>query len=79
MESKMEFRRGFSVEKIEDKRIDKAGEEDVQNVRSISLKVKGITVTIVGDPLELSEFLSGDSVELVINSTQTKLPVEEED
>ena len=75
----MGFRRKFKVEKISDTVIDKAGEEELQNKRTVVLNSEGLSMTLTGYPGELIGFVTGDSVEIEAKTTQTKLELEEEE
>jgi hypothetical protein len=76
---KMGFKRKFKVEKIADTVVDKAGEEELVNKRTVVLNSEGLSMTLTGYPGELTGFVTGDSVEIVAKTTQTKLEVEEEE
>lgn len=75
----MGFKRKFKVEKIEDTTVDKAGEEEVENKRTVLLNSEGLSMRLTGYPGELVGFVTGDSVEVQAKFSQTKLDVEEEE
>lgn len=68
-----EFRRKLKVEKISDTVVEKAGEEEAEELRTVSLKAEGISVAIKGDPEELLSFTVGDSVEMYIKTARQGL------
>ena len=75
----MSFKRKFKVEEIKDTVVDKAGEEELENKRTVVLNSEGLSMRLTGYPGELSDFVSGDSVEIVAKTSQTKLVEEEEE
>ena len=75
----MGFKRKFKVEEIKDTVVDKAGEEELENKRTVVLNSEGLSMRLTGYPGELSDFVSGDSVEVEAKTTQTKLELEEEE
>ena len=75
----MGFKRKFTVEKITDTVVDKAGEEETQVKRTVVLNSEGLSMALTGYPGELTGFVTGDSVEVQAKITQTKLVEEEEE
>lgn len=74
----MSMKRKFKVEKITDTVIDKAGEEETQVKRTVVLKSEGnLSLVLTGYLGELAGFVTGDDVLLVLETSQTKLQVEE--
>ena len=75
----MSFKRKFKVEQIMDTVVDKAGEEELENKRTVVLNSEGLSMRLTGYPGELSDFVSGDSIEMSAKTSQTKLDVEDEE
>ncbi|GAH25200.1 unnamed protein product [marine sediment metagenome] len=75
----MGFKRKFKVEKIADTVVDKAGEEELQNKRTVVLNSEGLSMALTGYPGELTGFVTGDTLEIQMRATQTKLAAEEEE
>ena len=75
----MGFKRKFKVEQITDTVLDKAGEEELENKRTVVLNSEGLSMRLTGYPGEISGFVAGDSVEIEAKFTQTKLELEDEE
>jgi len=67
----------MKVEEVEDKNVDKAGEDDLKRGRRVKLVSDDVEITIKGTPDTVTGFVPGDMTEVSIKTTQTKL-VEEE-
>ena len=75
----MSINRKFKVEKITDTVTDKAGEEESQMKRTVTLNAEGnLSLVLTGYPGELNGFVTGDVVEVDLKTSQTKLQVDEE-
>lgn len=67
----------LKVEEVEDKNVDKAGEEDLKRGRRVKLVSDDVEITIKGTPDAVTGFVPGDITEVQIKTTQTKLVDEE--
>ena len=77
----MGFKRKFNVDEIADTVVNKAGEDELKNKRTVVLisDPKGLSMRLTGYPGELSSFVAGDNVVIEAKFSQTKLDVEEEE
>ena len=75
----MDFKKHFEIKKIEDKDIDKAGDEETQKIRIVSLEKGELKITLKGEQDTITGFKTGDYVEVKITSTQTELFEEEKE
>lgn len=69
----MNFKRHFEIEKIVNKDVDKAGEEETQKIRIVTFKKGEMEITLKGERDTIEGFKTGDNVEVKITSTQTEL------
>lgn len=69
----MNFKRHFEIEKIVNKDVDKAGEEETQKIRTVTFKKGEMEITLKGERDTIEGFITGDNVEVKITSTQTEL------
>ena len=67
----------LKVEEMDDRIVDKAGEDDLKRVRKVKLVSDDVVITISGTPDTVTGFVPGDMTEVQVKTTQTKL-VEEE-
>lgn len=69
----MDFKRHFEIEKIVNKDVDKAGEEETKKVRIVTFKKGEMEIILKGERDTIEGFKTGDNVEVKITSTQTEL------
>ena len=68
----------LKVEEIDDRNVDKAGEEDLKRVRKVKLISDDVVITISGTPDTVTGFVTGDITEMSVKKSQTTLATEEE-
>jgi hypothetical protein len=65
--------KNMKVEEVEDKNVDKAGEEEVKQIRRVKLVSDDVEITIRGTPEMVTGFVPGDMIEVQGKTSQTKL------
>lgn len=69
----------LKVEEIDDRNVDKAGEEDLKRARKVKLVSDDVVITISGTPDTVTGFVTGDITEMQVKKSQTTLVEEEEE
>ena len=68
----------LKVAEVEDKNLDKAGEDDLKRARKVKLVSDDVVITITGTPDTVTGFVTGDMTEVQVKKSQTTLVEEEE-
>ena len=68
----------LKVEEIDDRNVDKAGEEDLKRTRKVKLVSDDVVITISGTQDTVTGFVAGDITEMQVKKSQTTLVEEEE-
>ena len=69
----------LKVEEIDDRNVDKAGEEDLKRTRKVKLASDDVVITISGTQDTVTGFVAGDITEIKVTKSQTTLSAEEEE
>ena len=75
----MNFKRHFTIKKIEDKDIDIAEEDELQKIRTVTFEKNEIKITLKGPRDMIEGFKTRDTVEVKITNSQTELFKAEEE
>ena len=73
------LKRHFEIKEIKKEETDKAGADETKKIRIVIMEsVDGRKITLKGEQDKITGFITGDTVEVRITSTQTELFKEEE-